>query len=152
CGQAVLSGPRKPRRTPPPDGQVFGLLDANYGFNLAALHPAYPIKRLRARREDRHPKGRRPRRAPLDPDSHHSGPKLPLRGRVRTWSRDQIRLSIETSSDLRGIVRVRSDAPLDSHSPSFDQRRRLEALRIAMATAFFWPTRTTSRFPRVAPV
>jgi hypothetical protein len=25
-------------------------------FNLAALHPAYPIKRRRARREDRHPK------------------------------------------------------------------------------------------------
>jgi hypothetical protein len=25
-------------------------------------------------------------------------------------------------------------------------------LRIAMATAFFWPTRTTNRFPRVTPV
>jgi hypothetical protein len=34
-----------------------------------------------------------------------------------------------------------------SHSRSFDQRRRPETLRIAMATAFFWPTRTTSRLP-----
>ena len=32
-----------------------------------------------------------------------------------------------------------------SHSSSFDQRRRPEALRTAMATAFFWPTSTTSR-------
>ena len=36
-----------------------------------------------------------------------------------------------------------------SHSSSFDQRRRPEALRTAMATAFFWPTSTTSRLPRV---
>jgi hypothetical protein len=27
-----------------------------------------------------------------------------------------------------------------SHSRSFDQRRRPETLRTAMATAFFWPT------------
>jgi hypothetical protein len=39
-----------------------------------------------------------------------------------------------------------------SHSRSFDQRRRPETLRTAMATAFFWPTRTTSRLPRVTPV
>ena len=39
-----------------------------------------------------------------------------------------------------------------SHSPSFDQRRRPETLRTAMATAFFWPTSTTSRLPRVTPV
>ena len=38
-----------------------------------------------------------------------------------------------------------------SRSPSFDQRRRPEALRTAMATAFFCPTRTTSRLPRVTP-
>jgi hypothetical protein len=38
------------------------------------------------------------------------------------------------------------------HSRSFDQRRRPETLRTAMATAFFWPTRTTSRLPRVTPV
>ena len=30
--------------------------------------------------------------------------------------------------------------------------RRPEALRTAMATAFFWPTSTTRRFPRVIPV
>ena len=32
-----------------------------------------------------------------------------------------------------------------SHSSSFDQRRRPDALRAGMATAFFWPTSTTSR-------
>jgi hypothetical protein len=45
----------------------------------------------------------------------------------------------------------RAPAPAESHSPSFDQRRRLDALRTAIATAF-WPTRTTRRLPRVAPV
>ena len=39
-----------------------------------------------------------------------------------------------------------------SHSLSFDHLLRPETLRTAMATAFFWPTRTTSRFPRVMPV
>ena len=39
-----------------------------------------------------------------------------------------------------------------SHSSSLDQRRRPETLRTAMATAFFWPTSTTSRLPRVIPV
>src|SRR5262249_8488744 len=36
-----------------------------------------------------------------------------------------------------------------SHSLNFDHRRRPEALRTAMATAFFWPTKTTSRLPLV---
>jgi hypothetical protein len=36
-----------------------------------------------------------------------------------------------------------------SHSLNFDQRRRHETLRTAMATAFFWPTSTTSFLPRV---
>ena len=44
------------------------------------------------------------------------------------------------------------DAPSRSHSSSFDQRRRPETLRTAIAMAFFWPTRTTSRLPRVMPV
>jgi hypothetical protein len=39
-----------------------------------------------------------------------------------------------------------------SHSWSFDQRRRPETFRTAIATAFFWPTRTTSLLPRVTPV
>jgi hypothetical protein len=39
-----------------------------------------------------------------------------------------------------------------SHSLSFDQRRRPETLRTAIATALFWPTRTTSFLPRVTPV
>jgi len=37
-------------------------------------------------------------------------------------------------------------------SLNFDQRRRPETLRTAIATAFFWPTRTTSFLPRVTPV
>jgi hypothetical protein len=39
-----------------------------------------------------------------------------------------------------------------SHSANFDQRRRPETLRTAMAMAFFCPTNTTSRFPLVTPV
>jgi hypothetical protein len=42
--------------------------------------------------------------------------------------------------------------PVRSHSPSFDHRRLPETLRTAMATAFFCPTSTTNRFPRVMPV
>jgi hypothetical protein len=39
-----------------------------------------------------------------------------------------------------------------SHSASFDQRCRPETFFTAIATAFFWPTRTTSFLPRVTPV
>jgi hypothetical protein len=39
-----------------------------------------------------------------------------------------------------------------SHSANLDHRRRPEALRTAMATAFFCPTKTTSRLPLVTPV
>ena len=39
-----------------------------------------------------------------------------------------------------------------SHSESFDQRRRPDTLRTAIATAFFWPTSTTSLLPLVMPV
>jgi len=42
--------------------------------------------------------------------------------------------------------------PGRSHSASFDHLRRPEAFRTAMATAFFCPTNTTSRLPRVTPV
>src|SRR5262249_52804852 len=41
--------------------------------------------------------------------------------------------------------------PGRSHSASFDHLRRPEAFRTAMATAFFCPTNTTSRLPRVTP-
>ena len=44
------------------------------------------------------------------------------------------------------------DRPERSHSPNFDHRRRPETLRTAIATAFFCPTSTTSRLPRVTPV
>ena len=45
-------------------------------------------------------------------------------------------------------VPVRS-ADAASHSFSFDHLRRPDTLRTAMATAFFWPTSTTSRSPIV---
>ena len=38
---------------------------ADCGFNRAALRPAYPIKRQRARREHRHPKASKPRKSSL---------------------------------------------------------------------------------------
>ncbi len=39
-----------------------------------------------------------------------------------------------------------------SHSFNFDHRRRPDTLRTAIATAFFWPTSTTSFLPLVTPV
>ena len=44
------------------------------------------------------------------------------------------------------------NVPSRSHSPSLDQRRRPDTLRTAIAMAFFCPTSTTSRLPRVMPV
>jgi hypothetical protein len=49
-------------------------------------------------------------------------------------------------------IRREPGGPGCSHSASFDHRRRPKTLRTAMATAFFCPTRTTSRLPRVTPV
>src|SRR5712692_5563259 len=49
-------------------------------------------------------------------------------------------------------IRREAGGPGRSHSASFDHRRRPETLRTAMATAFFCPTSTTSRLPRVTPV
>jgi hypothetical protein len=45
-----------------------------------------------------------------------------------------------------------SGRPELSHTCNFDQRRRPEMLRTAMATAFLCPTSTTGRLPRVTPV
>jgi hypothetical protein len=49
-------------------------------------------------------------------------------------------------------IRRETGEPMRSHSANFDHRRRPEALRTAMATAFFCPTSTTSRLPLVTPV
>ena len=46
----------------------------------------------------------------------------------------------------------RHPEPLAIHSSSFDQRFLPETFLTAMAAAFFWPTSTTSRLPRVMPV
>jgi len=49
---------------------------ADCGFNRAALRPAYPIKRPRARREHRHPKASKPGKSlPLDPLENTIDPK-----------------------------------------------------------------------------
>src|SRR5438309_6292120 len=50
------------------------------------------------------------------------------------------------------LVGGERDGPERSHSCSFDQRRRPGTLRTAMATAFFCPTKTTSRLPRVTQI
>ena len=42
--------------------------------------------------------------------------------------------------------------PGRSHSPSFDQRRRPDTFRTAMATAFLCPTNTTSFLPSDASI
>src|SRR5271169_3384638 len=48
-------------------------------FNLAAVYPAYPIKRLRARREHRHPKASKTEKSsPLDPLENKIDPLLPF--------------------------------------------------------------------------
>ena len=56
----------------------------------------------------------------------------------------------------RWVIREnRSNRPTQagfSHSRSFDQRRRPETFLMAIATAFFCPSRMTSRSPRVTPV
>jgi hypothetical protein len=43
-------------------------------------------------------------------------------------------------------------SPSLSHSFNFDQRRLPDTFLTAIATAFFCPTSTTSRLPRVTPV
>jgi len=53
---------------------------ADCGFNRAALRPAYPIKRPRARREHRHPKASKPGKSlPLDPLENKIDPLLTFR-------------------------------------------------------------------------
>jgi hypothetical protein len=51
-----------------------------------------------------------------------------------------------------GAIAVQPRAAGQSHSSSFDHRRRPEMFFTAMATALFCPTSTTSRLPRVTPV
>jgi hypothetical protein len=54
-------------------------------------------------------------------------------------------------AQLATPIRCDRGVPGRSHSLSFDQRRRPDTLRTAMTTAFFCPTNTTSRLPRVTP-
>ena len=59
----------------------------------------------------------------------------------------------ETARRSLSVCRpVISSFSAPSHSFNFDHRRRPDTLRTAMATAFFCPTSTTSRLPRVTPV
>ena len=75
---------------------------------------------------------------------------IPLEMRVRRTQNIEIR---DYSHDQ--AVTVLSwwcIADTANHSFSFDHRCRPDTFRTAIATAFFWPTSTTRRFPRVTPV
>ena len=71
--------------------------------------------------------------------------EMPACGSVNVGIRDHHDQAVSDFRRLRIAVAA-------NHSFSFDHRRRPETLRTAMATAFFWPTRTTRRLPRVTPV
>jgi hypothetical protein len=73
---------------------------------------------------------------------------------VGFWLARSVSVRQAPGADSRPARRVAGlgDVPGRSHSLSFDQRRRPETLRTAMATAFFCPTNTTRRLPRVTPV
>jgi hypothetical protein len=60
--------------------------------------------------------------------------------------------SPQVAAQLVPQIYRRGAGPEHSHSCNFDQRRRPEMLRTAMAAAFLCPTSTTSRLPRVTPV
>jgi hypothetical protein len=71
---------------------------------------------------------------------------IPLGMQVRPSQNIEIRDRRDQAvTDLRWCI-----AGTANHSFSFDHRRRPDTLRTAMATAFFWPTSTTRRFPRVS--
>ena len=75
------------------------------------------------------------------------------RTRGVAWQGAPIASSLATRADFHDTGRAAErNGRRSSHSSSFDQRRRPDTLRTAMATAFFWPTNTTRRLPRVTPV
>ena len=85
-----------------------------------------------------------------EPPSKSPNPKPPESGALPCClGRNERKAPIHANS---GSNPTDSWASPFSHSSSFDQRRRPETLRTAMATAFFWPTSTTSPLPRVTPV
>jgi len=75
---------------------------------------------------------------------------------MRSWSfRTASRRSLarrRTSEEAQVSLLDGTSLDVPSHSLSFDQRRLPETFLTAIATAFFWPTSTTKRFPRVTPV
>ena len=75
--------------------------------------------------------------------------KAAIDGAAARLRRQAIAIALHLAAEARAGAR---DAPSRTHSSSFDQRRRPDTLRTAIAMAFFWPTRTTSRLPRVTPV
>src|SRR5208282_2527770 len=81
-------------------------------------------------------------------DTSKSG-LAPSRRRTSDCRRKFVLISLQSTFDELDDW---ESAPTRSHSSSFDQRRRRETLRTAIAMAFFCPTRTTRRLPRVRPV
>ena len=86
------------------------------------------------------------------PDPRRASPSLrPGLSFRYTHPADSLKFPATMAQPVMPICRA-TGCPGRSHSASFDHRRRPEMLRTAMAMAFFWPTSTTSRFPRVTPV
>jgi hypothetical protein len=65
-------------------------------------------------------------------------------------ARPAVKRAYEAAGNFRAELLIHLGSA--SRSWSFDHRRRPEMLRTAIATAFFWPTKTTSFLPRVTPV
>jgi transposase len=100
------------------------------------------------------------------------GPPTTIYNRYNRWSQRRVWQRIFEKMAAAGPVpdepscpssefSLSAQAPIDrgieklagfSHSRSSDQRRRPETFLTAIATAFFCPSRMTSRLPRVTPV
>lgn len=76
----------------------------------------------------------------------------PVAAAVARWVEPRIMQKVCSDHGQPAMLRREAAGPGRSHPPSFDHRLRPETLRTAMATAFFCPTSTTSRLPRVTPV
>ena len=109
-------GDRRPHRAPmkercpregADDGVDFvasGQSPANCVFNLAALRPAYPIKRQRARRERRHPKASESGKTlALDLLENTIGRDLPVEMRCPA-PRDRLRALRQRGEELSGTI------------------------------------------------
>ena len=115
------------------------------GFDVKVLKEI-----LRLRKQDKDERDERDLPARPVSQSHGERQLVAAKGGVAP-SRRRTSGCFQLQSTFNGLD-DREGALSRSHSSSFDQRRLPDTLRTAIATAFFWPTRTTSRVPRVMPV